>query len=164
MPILSPSIHQVMKDLDALTKMRNSDDRILKLSAPQLDLLTRAIRRDISFLENLNLMDYSLLVGIEALSKQGGPMSGTTNGRSGSGSGVIDIDTPLEQHPEHLLQPVMSLANNNNNNNNHNRNSNSNRKDSGVLSQDGDSDIDSHGGNAKGGAHQLRDDSEFLPR
>lgn len=31
-----------------------------------MQLLTRAIKRDTSFLEQLNLMDYSLLIGVEA--------------------------------------------------------------------------------------------------
>ena len=118
-----------MKDLDALTKMRNSDDRILQLRTTQFDLLTRAINRDILFLEDLNLMDYSLLVGIEVLSSSAlsSPfVSSSTQShvhhelKSGR-TGVLDMIAALKHHSRTDANVNTDSETNTNSNNNNNR-------------------------------------------
>lgn len=123
-----------MKDLDALTKMRNSDDRILQLRTSQFDLLTRAINRDILFLEDLNLMDYSLLVGIEVLSSSAlsSPfVSSSTQSHvhhelksgpvSGGRTGVLDMIAALKHHSRTDANVNTDSETNTNSNNNNNR-------------------------------------------
>ena len=107
---------QVLKDLDALSKMRSSDDRILKLRKSQMDTLTTAIKRDISFLAKLNLMDYSLLIGIEAPRSPAtasflfsGEQPGTSMGEGGGGGGEGGGREGLKGH-DHMVLPSSSSS------------------------------------------------------
>ena len=53
--------------MDALLKLRQSEDKIFNVRPTDMELFTAAVKRDSTFLKSLNLMDYSLLVAIETI-------------------------------------------------------------------------------------------------
>jgi hypothetical protein len=62
-------VPQLKKDLDALAEMDITNKPVLRLAKSDQNSLLAAVERDITFLKQLNLMDYSLLIGVEGVSR-----------------------------------------------------------------------------------------------